>query len=61
MNSQKFEVRMLLLVGVLCAGAATYVKDNDNAFGLWSNLSSLCAGASIGILQERKEKDDNKY
>ena len=57
------DVRTLLGVGVLCAMAATAVRENDRAFGLWSNISSLCTGAAIGILQESndKKKDHDRY
>lgn len=55
MNNVTFDLRMLLLVGLLAGSAATHFREDDKSFNMWSNIATTCLGASIGVLKERAD------
>lgn len=55
MNNISFDLRMLLLIGLLSGGAATQFREDDKSFNMWSNIATTCLGASIGVLKERAD------
>ena len=65
MNNLKFDIRMLIVVGFAAAGCAVTMRNDDKSFQLFSNISSLCMGAAIGILKQEASEDndihDNTY
>ena len=55
------QIYLLIVVTLLTAGAATYKSSDEKTFALWSNISSGCLGAALGLIQGPAKEDQDKY